>query len=156
MSVLSLIHDDAVLAGATGAVYTAGVTTVAAASILARSPERRRDAEDPPVEASLLPLIFTSGRTISRQEFFANWTPTSRDFEAPAFRDSVAQPRDSGTPAIPGHLTAPSPGRFRSCARSWASWPNGGHPHRGTGSCSCLPPHGDGAIRGGGLAPSAD
>ena len=44
MSVLCLIHDDAVLAGATGALYTASVATVAAASILARSPERRRDA----------------------------------------------------------------------------------------------------------------
>ncbi|MFE9552083.1 hypothetical protein ACFYMW_05295 [Streptomyces sp. NPDC006692] len=46
MSVLSLIHDDAVLAGATGDLYTAGVTTVAAASILAGSPERRRDARE--------------------------------------------------------------------------------------------------------------
>ncbi|ARF58870.1 hypothetical protein B1H19_35990 [Streptomyces gilvosporeus] len=62
MSVLSLIDDGALLAGATGVLFTASVATVAAASILARSPERRRDARETLkilLEASRLPLIFT-------------------------------------------------------------------------------------------------
>ena len=46
MSVLSLIDDSALLAGATGVLFTASVATAAAASILARSPERRRDARE--------------------------------------------------------------------------------------------------------------
>ncbi|MCX3058330.1 hypothetical protein [Streptomyces beihaiensis] len=46
MSVLSLIDDCALLAGASGVLFTAGVATVAAASILARSPARRRDARE--------------------------------------------------------------------------------------------------------------
>ncbi|MFC9295737.1 hypothetical protein ACFTWH_10535 [Streptomyces sp. NPDC057011] len=45
MSVLpSVIHDAATLTAATGLAYTAAMVTVAAASVLSRSPERRRDA----------------------------------------------------------------------------------------------------------------
>ncbi|MFJ3926352.1 hypothetical protein [Streptomyces sp. NPDC090022] len=45
MSVLPYVLDDAaVLAALTGLTYTAAVVTVAATSVLARSPERRRDA----------------------------------------------------------------------------------------------------------------
>ncbi|MCX4529854.1 MULTISPECIES: hypothetical protein [Streptomyces] len=45
MSVLpSVLHDAAALTAATGLAYTGAVVTVAAASVLSRSPERRRDA----------------------------------------------------------------------------------------------------------------
>lgn len=45
MSVLPLLHDGAVLVGATGVLYTASVASAAAASLLA-GPERRRDARE--------------------------------------------------------------------------------------------------------------
>ncbi|MFI2077640.1 hypothetical protein [Streptomyces triculaminicus] len=38
------LHDAAVLTAATGLAYTTAVVTIAAFSILCRSPERRRDA----------------------------------------------------------------------------------------------------------------
>ncbi|AWZ05801.1 MULTISPECIES: hypothetical protein [unclassified Streptomyces] len=45
LSVLpSVLHDAAVLTAVTGLAYTAAVVTVAASSVLSRSPERRRDA----------------------------------------------------------------------------------------------------------------
>ncbi|MFD6874357.1 MULTISPECIES: hypothetical protein [unclassified Streptomyces] len=45
MSVLpSVLHDGAALAAATGLTYAGAIVTVTAASVLARSPERRRDA----------------------------------------------------------------------------------------------------------------
>ncbi|MEU3189510.1 hypothetical protein ABZ686_02445 [Streptomyces sp. NPDC006992] len=46
MLVLALIHDSAMLMGASGGLYAAGVATVAAASVIARSSERRRDARE--------------------------------------------------------------------------------------------------------------
>ncbi|MFF9733572.1 hypothetical protein ACF1GX_29595 [Streptomyces albidoflavus] len=46
MSVLPLLHDGAVLAGATGVLYAASVVSVAAVSVIARGPERRRDARE--------------------------------------------------------------------------------------------------------------
>lgn len=45
MSILpSVLHDAAALTAATGLAYTVAVVTVAVASVVARSPERRRDA----------------------------------------------------------------------------------------------------------------
>ncbi|MFD9410137.1 hypothetical protein ACFWBN_24430 [Streptomyces sp. NPDC059989] len=45
MSVLqSVLHDAAALTAVTGLTYTGAVVTVAASSVLSRSPERRRDA----------------------------------------------------------------------------------------------------------------
>ncbi|MEU3921462.1 hypothetical protein [Streptomyces sp. NPDC029004] len=41
-----LLHDGAVLAGVTGILYTVGVTAVAATSVFASCPERRRDARE--------------------------------------------------------------------------------------------------------------
>ncbi|MFI5619008.1 hypothetical protein [Streptomyces sp. NPDC051567] len=41
---LSILHDGTALAAATGLTYAGAVVTVAAASVLSRSPERRRDA----------------------------------------------------------------------------------------------------------------
>ncbi|MEU5416605.1 hypothetical protein [Streptomyces clavifer] len=46
MAMMTLLQDGAVLAGATGVLYTASVTSVATASVFARSPERRRDARE--------------------------------------------------------------------------------------------------------------
>jgi hypothetical protein len=46
MSVLPLLHDGAVLAGTTGVLYATSVASVAVASIIARKPERRRDARE--------------------------------------------------------------------------------------------------------------
>lgn len=46
MSVLSLLHDGAVLAGATSVLYATSVVSIAAASVLARNSERRRDARE--------------------------------------------------------------------------------------------------------------
>ncbi|MFD7258390.1 hypothetical protein [Streptomyces sp. NPDC059874] len=40
----SILHDAAVLTAITGLTYTGAVVTVAASSVLSRSPERRRDA----------------------------------------------------------------------------------------------------------------
>ncbi|MEU9107159.1 hypothetical protein AB0D54_22965 [Streptomyces xanthophaeus] len=40
----SVLHDAAALAAVTGFTYTGAVVTVAASSVLSRSPERRRDA----------------------------------------------------------------------------------------------------------------
>lgn len=45
MSVLlSVLHDAATLTAATGLAYATAIFTVAASSVISRSPERRRDA----------------------------------------------------------------------------------------------------------------
>ncbi|WP_199834674.1 MULTISPECIES: hypothetical protein [unclassified Streptomyces] len=41
-----LLTETAVLAAFTGALYTAGVASVAVVSVVSRSPERRRDARE--------------------------------------------------------------------------------------------------------------
>ncbi|MEV6685102.1 hypothetical protein AB0N28_07145 [Streptomyces sp. NPDC051130] len=40
----SVLHDAAALTAVTGLAYTGAVVTVAASSVLSRTPERRRDA----------------------------------------------------------------------------------------------------------------
>ncbi|SDN74787.1 hypothetical protein [Streptomyces wuyuanensis] len=42
----TLLTETAVLAALTGALYTASVASVAAVSVVSRSPERRRDARE--------------------------------------------------------------------------------------------------------------
>ncbi|GAA1230457.1 hypothetical protein GCM10009665_21070 [Kitasatospora nipponensis] len=44
MDLVTLVREGATLAGATGVIYTATIAGVAAFSIFARSPQRRRDA----------------------------------------------------------------------------------------------------------------
>jgi hypothetical protein len=43
-TVLTLIHDGALVAGAGTALYTATITTAALTALLAPTPQRRRDA----------------------------------------------------------------------------------------------------------------
>ncbi|MFG2669050.1 hypothetical protein ACGFY6_33025 [Streptomyces sp. NPDC048387] len=58
MSVLqSVFQNAATLTAATGLTYAGAVVTVAASSVLSRSPERRRDAR-----ATLAILVRRSGR----------------------------------------------------------------------------------------------